>query len=112
MTKDISWLTYSRTRCIDPFCLLALKIERIESLKRFLFLLIMLVILAIGCCSYNVSFSPTSTLPIQSTPVPVSSGNNPGNGQAGSTSGETQAASVVFNQINAARAQAGLPALQ
>jgi uncharacterized protein YkwD len=41
-----------------------------------------------------------------------SSGNNTGNRQSGGTSGETPAANAVLTQINAARAQAGLPALQ
>lgn len=53
--------------------------------------------------------SPTSTLLIQPNPVLGSSGN----GQAGSVSSSvSQAANAVFNQINAARAQAGLPTLQ
>ncbi|HWS84814.1 MAG TPA: CAP domain-containing protein [Ktedonobacteraceae bacterium] len=53
--------------------------------------------------------SPTPTPPVQPKPAPSSSGN----GQTGGTSsGVSQAANAVFNQINAARAQAGLPALQ
>jgi uncharacterized protein YkwD len=52
--------------------------------------------------------SPTPTPPVQ--PKPAS--NSSGNGQTGGTSGVSQAANAVFNQINAARAQAGLPALQ
>ena len=54
----------------------------------------------------------TPTLPVQPKPVPGSSGNGGGNGQTGDTSAQTQAARAVFNQINAARTQAGLPALQ
>jgi len=50
----------------------------------------------------------TPTPPFQPNSAPSSSGN----GQIGSASGETQAANAVFNQINAARAQAGLAALQ
>src|SRR5207302_8787776 len=54
----------------------------------------------------------TTTLPIQPKPVPGSSGNGGGNGQTGGTSEQIQAARAVFDQINAARAQASLSALQ
>jgi len=53
--------------------------------------------------------STTPTPLVQPKPAPSSSGN----GQTGGTSsGVSQAGNAVFNQINAARAQAGLPALQ
>lgn len=52
--------------------------------------------------------TPTPTPLVQPKPASSSSGS----GQTGATSGVSQAANAVFNQINAARAQAGLPALQ
>lgn len=52
--------------------------------------------------------APTPTLSVQPNPA----SNSSGNGQTGSTSEQIQAANAVFNQINAARIQAGLPALQ
>lgn len=51
--------------------------------------------------------SPTASSPVQTNPAPNSSEN----GQTDGSSKDTQAANAVFNHINAARTQAGLPAL-
>jgi uncharacterized protein YkwD len=59
-----------------------------------------------------VNRTPTTTSSVQPNPTSSPSGNNVNNGQTTNISQEGQAANAVFKQINAARAQANLPALQ
>ncbi len=59
-----------------------------------------------------VNRTPTTPSSVRPNPTLSPSGNKASNGQTANTSQEAQAANAVFNQINAARAQADLPALQ
>lgn len=73
--------------------------------------LVLLIAHLMSMQSTRQTTTPTTTSSAQPNPTLSPSGNNASNGQTANTS-QAQAANAVFNQINAARAQANLPALQ
>ena len=74
--------------------------------------LVLLIAHLMSMQSTRQTTTPTTTSSVRPNPTLSPSGNKASNGQTANTSQEAQAANAVFNQINAARAQANLPALQ